>query len=95
MEEAKAVRDEIVKANMRLVISIAKKFVSPQHSFDELLSEGIMTLIAAVEKFDYDPEENALQNRSHYKWDSMMYKNRNGYMPPPHRKIFLILFDWV
>ena len=38
---------------MRLVISIVKRFVTPQFSFDDLLSEGIRTLMIAVEKFDY------------------------------------------
>lgn len=47
-------RDRIVEANVRLVISIVKKFVNNSNSFDELLSEGIVGLIRAVEKFDYD-----------------------------------------
>ncbi len=47
-------RDYIVKANMRLVISIVKKFVNVNNLFDDLLSDGIMALIRAVEKFDYD-----------------------------------------
>ncbi len=46
-------RDSIVKANMRLVISIVKKFVNPNNNFDDLLSDGIVALIRAVEKFDY------------------------------------------
>lgn len=46
-------RDLIVKANVRLVISVVKKFVNPQCSFDDLLSDGIMALIRAVDKFDY------------------------------------------
>jgi RNA polymerase primary sigma factor len=45
-------RDFIVRANMRLVISIVKKFVNKQNGFDDLLSDGIMALIRAVEKFD-------------------------------------------
>lgn len=45
-------RDYIVRSNMRLVISIVKKFVNPQNSFDDLLSDGIVALIRAVEKFD-------------------------------------------
>lgn len=52
--EAKAIRDRIVSSNMRLVISVIKKFVTPQYSFDELLSEGISTLINTVDKFDFD-----------------------------------------
>ncbi|MEO8271741.1 MAG: sigma-70 family RNA polymerase sigma factor [Aureliella sp.] len=46
-------RDNIVKANVRLVISIVKKFANPQCSFDDLLSDGIMSLMRAVDKFDY------------------------------------------
>ena len=45
-------RDWIVKSNMRLVISIVKKFVNPQNRFDDLLSDGIIALIRAVDKFD-------------------------------------------
>ncbi|MDX1946506.1 MAG: sigma-70 family RNA polymerase sigma factor [Pirellulaceae bacterium] len=47
-------RDRIIRANLRLVVSIAKKFVNNQHSFDDLLSEGIPPLLRAAEKFDYD-----------------------------------------
>lgn len=54
LAEARTTRDRIVRANMRLVISIVKKYVTPQYSFDELLSEGILTLMQAVDKFDYD-----------------------------------------
>ena len=51
---AAQVRDRIIQANMRLVIAIVKKFVTPKHSFDDLLSDGIMSLMQAVDKFDYD-----------------------------------------
>ncbi|TWT82784.1 RNA polymerase sigma factor RpoD [Planctomycetes bacterium CA13] len=47
-------RDRIVEANLRLVFSIVKKFVNPNNQFDELLSDGIVALMRAVEKFDYD-----------------------------------------
>ncbi len=47
-------RDRIVEANLRLVFSIVKKFVNANNPFDELLSDGIMALIRAVEKFDFD-----------------------------------------
>ncbi len=46
-------RDVIVKANVRLVISIVKKFANAQCGFDDLLSDGIMALIRSVDKFDY------------------------------------------
>ncbi|QDS88724.1 RNA polymerase sigma factor SigB [Rosistilla ulvae] len=46
-------RDRIIEANLRLVFSIVKKFVNPQITFDDLLADGILALIRAVEKFDY------------------------------------------
>jgi RNA polymerase primary sigma factor len=45
-------RDRMIKANMRLVISIVKKFVNTQNAFDDLLSDGIVALLRAVDKFD-------------------------------------------
>ncbi|MGV3482969.1 MAG: sigma-70 family RNA polymerase sigma factor [Planctomycetaceae bacterium] len=47
-------RDRIVEANTRLVFSIVKKFVNTNNSFDDLLSDGVMALIRAVEKYDYN-----------------------------------------
>jgi len=47
-------RDRIVEANTRLVFSIVKKFINANNQFDDLLSDGIVALIRAVEKFDYD-----------------------------------------
>ena len=52
--QARSIRDHIIQANLRLVMSIVKKFVTPSQSFDELLSEGTVTLMQAVEKFDFD-----------------------------------------
>jgi RNA polymerase primary sigma factor len=46
-------RNQIVTANIRLVVSIAKKFAGGGKTFDELLSEGIETMMRAVDKFDY------------------------------------------
>lgn len=51
---ATEIRDHLIKANTRLVVSVIKQFVSPQQSFDDLLSDGIITLMQAVEKFDFD-----------------------------------------
>ncbi|MGE3779855.1 MAG: sigma-70 family RNA polymerase sigma factor [Pirellulaceae bacterium] len=53
LERARLIRDHIIQANVRLVMSVVKKFVTPQLSFDEMLSDGIVTLMQAVEKFDY------------------------------------------
>ncbi len=54
LSRAEAIRDHIIKANMRLVISVVKKFVTPQQSFDDMLSDGTFTLMQAVDKFDFD-----------------------------------------
>jgi RNA polymerase primary sigma factor len=51
---ANAIREQLLKANMRLAISIVKKFVTPRNSFDDLLSDGIYSLMQAVDKFDYE-----------------------------------------
>jgi RNA polymerase primary sigma factor len=51
--EANAVKDQLIKANMRLVVNIAKKHVGPADNVFELLSDGNMSLIRAVEKFDF------------------------------------------
>ncbi len=53
LEEAKQVRNQIVQANLRLVVSIAKRYVGPLQGFDELVSEGNISLIRAVECFDF------------------------------------------
>ena len=52
-EEALAVKNQIIRANLRLVVSIAKKRVGPSNNFFELVSDGNMSLIRAVEKFDF------------------------------------------
>ncbi len=47
-----ATRNQIVRANLRLVISIAKRYVGQAGDFFELVSDGNLWLIGAVEKFD-------------------------------------------
>jgi RNA polymerase sigma factor (sigma-70 family) len=50
---ASAVKDQLINCNMRLVVSIAKRHAAQADNFFELLSDGNMSLIRAVEKFDY------------------------------------------
>jgi RNA polymerase primary sigma factor len=50
--EALAVKNQIIRANLRLVVSIAKKHIGPSNNLFELVSDGNMSLIRAVEKFD-------------------------------------------
>jgi RNA polymerase primary sigma factor len=51
--EALVVKNQIIRSNLRLVVSIAKKRVGPTNNFFELVSDGNMSLIRAVEKFDF------------------------------------------
>jgi RNA polymerase primary sigma factor/RNA polymerase sigma factor len=52
-EDAVATKNQIIRANLRLVVSIAKRHVGPVDNFFELVSDGNMSLIRAVEKFDF------------------------------------------
>ena len=54
LSEALAVRNEIVQANLRLVVSIVKKLVDVVNSFDDLVSDGNVPLVRAVEIFDFE-----------------------------------------
>src|SRR5262249_12259968 len=51
--EANDVKDQLIQANMRLVANIAKRQAAKTDNFWELMSDGNMSLIRAVEKFDY------------------------------------------
>jgi RNA polymerase sigma factor (sigma-70 family) len=52
-EQVNAAKDLLISCNMRLVVSIAKRHSGQADNFFELLSDGNISLMRAVEKFDY------------------------------------------
>jgi len=51
--QANVVKNRIIRANLRLVVSIAKRHVGGPQSLFELISDGNVSLMRATEKFDY------------------------------------------
>lgn len=54
LERANQFRNKIVAANLRLVVSIAKKLVDRDNSLEDLISDGNLPLIRSVEIFDFE-----------------------------------------
>ncbi len=52
LRRATEVKNQIVRANLRLVVSVARKHLRPGLSLMELISEGNLTLMRAVDSFD-------------------------------------------
>ena len=51
-DEAVAIKKQVISANLRLVISIAKRYVGQAADFFELVSDGNLSLMRAAERFD-------------------------------------------
>lgn len=52
-DQASKVKNQLVRCNLRLVVSIAKRHVTPDQNFFELVSDGNVSLLRAIEKFDF------------------------------------------
>jgi RNA polymerase sigma factor (sigma-70 family) len=52
-DEATAVKNVLIRSNLRLVVSIAKRHVKRNGNFFEMVSDGNISLIRAIEKFDF------------------------------------------
>jgi RNA polymerase primary sigma factor len=53
LRDGKAAKNEMIQANLRLVVSIAKKYSNSNMSFQDLIQEGCVGLIRGAEKFDF------------------------------------------
>ena len=53
LEEGKRAKNAMIQANLRLVVSIAKRYANKSMSFQDLIQEGCVGLIRGAEKFDF------------------------------------------
>ncbi len=53
LDKAVEIKNFLIRCNLRLVVSIAKRHIKPTGNFFEMVSDGNMSLIRAIEKFDY------------------------------------------
>jgi RNA polymerase sigma factor (sigma-70 family) len=53
LAQARDVRNRIIEANLRLVVSIARRLAADHYPFDDIVSDGNLALVRGIEKFDF------------------------------------------
>jgi len=53
LRQAAEVKDLLIRSNLRLVVSIAKRHIKPGSDFFEMVSDGNISLMRAIDRFDY------------------------------------------
>ncbi|MBS0262546.1 MAG: sigma-70 family RNA polymerase sigma factor [Planctomycetes bacterium] len=53
LQQALSVRNLLAESNLRLVVSIARRLADPYYAFDDIVSDGNLALLNAIEKFDF------------------------------------------
>lgn len=53
LDQALEIKNLLIRSNLRLVVSIAKRHMKPTSNFFEMVSDGNISLIRAIEKFDF------------------------------------------
>ncbi len=84
---AASAREIIIRANLRLVVSNAGKYCSHLYGFEELFSDGVLSLMEAVDKFDYSrgfrfsTYATHCIRRSFYRRMERQHKDRRRFSP--------------
>lgn len=82
LEDISEVKNLLIRSNLRLVVSIAKRYLKSNSAFFELVSDGNISLIRAVEKFDY-----ARGNKFSTYASWAILKNFARSVPAEHRRL--------
>ncbi|HPO50629.1 MAG TPA: sigma-70 family RNA polymerase sigma factor, partial [Spirochaetota bacterium] len=80
--------NKMIKSNLRLVIKIAKRYITPEWELSDLIQEGNIGLIKAVEKFDYRRNVRFSTYASWWIKQSILrsISNKRRLIRLPHRK---------
>lgn len=82
LDQATEIKNFLIRSNLRLVVSIAKRHIKPNTNFFEMVSDGNMSLIRAIEKFDYSKGNKFSTYAS---WAIM--KNYARTIPTEHKRL--------